>query len=145
MSRMALHIDRRPDQLRQLFGADDTGGHFVFFEGGAGQASTLGHSVVQQLANLICVSRVGNLWLTVQTQVLASCSASVVACYQMSTVLGCPALGTGHGAWYHDGGGHGNTAYSARNILVLKTRDVFILCSIQIGFVRWHGGIIKLW
>ena len=146
MLRVGLHAsDVRPGQLRQLLGADDTGGHFVSLIGGTGQASALGHSVVQQITIVIFVSGISSLWLSVQTQVFTGCRVAVSACCQVSTVLGCPALGTGHGAWYHDGGGHGHTAHSTGNILLMMTRDVLILCSIQIGFERWHSFIIKLW
>ena len=68
MSRAVLHASGiRPGQLRQLLGANDTGGHFVSGIGGTGQASTLSHSVVQQVTVVIDMSRVGRLWLSVQT------------------------------------------------------------------------------
>ena len=70
------------------------------------------------------------------------CEAS---CYQMSSVLGCPARGTGEGGGHHDGGGLGHAAHGTGNIVVKVAWDLLVLCTVQLGKGCWLGLIVKLW
>ena len=58
----------------------------------------------------------------------------------MAGVLGCPSRGTGECGGHHDGGGLRGPAHGARHVVSMVTRDVLVLCSVDVTIVCMFKG-----
>ena len=110
-----------------LLGTHNARGHPVIYVGGTGQTATLSDDIADQVSVLIQVAAEDIFHLPIQTKVFTGSGVAIVACSQVSGVLGRPARGTGAGGGYQDGGGLGGPAHGAGDVLVGVIGDIVVL------------------